>query len=397
MNTCRAAGFRSRFASGTSFSALNTGITLTPTPGADDVYDLTPGSIVGVIHLDGLDIVIEPKVPLDRFMFVLSYALPYVRDLKEPLALEASTDIPEAIVTAFVHHAHAALARGVQQGYRTIDDSSLTMRGRLRVGDQMRRRYGPMPPVEITYDDFTVDIEINRLLLAATDRLLRIRLRSARSRTGLRGILARLEGVQLTAYDSRRLPVVTFTRLTERYRSAVGLATLILRSMSFDLGHGGTAATAFLVDMNRVFEEFVVAALREAIGTGNGQLVQGARGRELFLDEGRAIRLLPDLSLWRDGRCVWVGDVKYKRIAELDYPNADIYQATAYAIATGLDDVLLIYAAGEREPGDIDVVHVGKRVEVVAVDLTVSPAALLRQVREIADRILAKAANSAAA
>jgi 5-methylcytosine-specific restriction enzyme subunit McrC len=112
---------------------------------------------------------------------------------------------------------------------------------------------------------------------------------------------------------------------------------MILRSMSFDLGHGDVPATAFLVDMNRVFEEFIVHALREAIGPGHGELVQGARGRSLHLDEGRSVRLLPDLSLWQGGRCVWVGDVKYKRVALLDYPNADIYQATAYAIATGLD------------------------------------------------------------
>lgn len=377
--------------------ALDTGISVAPTPGTDDRYDLTPGSKVGAIHLEGLDVVVQPKVPLDRLLFVLSYAMPYIRDLREPLALEAAPDLPEAIVAAFLRHAHVALARGVQQGYRTRDDSSLTMRGRLRVGDQMRRRYGPMPPVEITYDDFTVDIEINQLVLAAAERLLRLPLTSRRLLLGLRGIVARLEGVTLVGYDARRLPSVTFTRLNERYRGAVGLATMILRSMSFDLAHGSVPATAFLVDMNRAFEEFIVGALRVAIGVGMGQLVQGGRGRPLFLDEGRAVSLQPDLSLWREGRCLWVGDVKYKKVASLEYPNADIYQATAYAIATGLDDVTLIYAAGEREPGAITVVNVGKRVEVVTIDLTVPPAALLGQVQEIAGRMLARAAVATAA
>jgi len=367
--------------------SLTNSIAISPSAGETDLYDLTPGSWVGGIHLDDLDIVVDPKIPLDRLLFILSYSLGRIRDLEAAVDLSRAVDVPEAIVTAFIRQASRALARGVQQGYVTVDDSSLTLRGRLRVGDQIRRRYGPMPPAEVTYDDFTVDIEVNRLLRAAAERLSRMRLRSELSRRGLRGIEARMEGVSLVAYDPRRLPVIRFDRLNERYRDAVALSKLVLRSASFDLGHGEVPATAFLVDMNRAFEDFVVEALRDALGGDHGVLVQGARGRRLYLDEADRVALQPDLSLWQGGRCTFVGDVKYKRIPSPEYPNADIYQAVAYAVATGLDRALLIYAASEGEPASHRIVRIGKQIDVVVLDLAVPPAGLLEQIESIAARI----------
>ncbi len=255
------------------------------------------------------------------------------------------------------------------------------------MGDQIGRRFGIAPPAEITYEDFTADIELNRLLLAATDRLLRLRLRSERSRIGLRGVQARLEGVSLVPYDPRRVPRITFNRLTERYRPAVELARLIIASTSFDLGHGDVAASAFLVNMNKAFEDFLVAALREALGLSPGELVQGSHGHPLFLDEERQVRLEPDLSIWRNGVPVFVGDAKYKRLLPADYPNADIHQAIAYAIATGLDGALLIYAAGEGDPSSHAVVDIGKRIETISLDLSGTPDEILTAVRAVAERI----------
>lgn len=366
-------------------AALPTSIAMSPTIGTTDVYDLTPGSWVGSIHLDDLDVVVLPKVDIDRLLFMMSYSLERIRDLESPVGLAEADELPEAIVMAFIRLTRRALARGVQQGYRTIDDSSLTVRGRLRVGDQIRSWYGSGPPAEISYDDFSVDIELNRILLAATSRLARMRFRNERSRAGLRGIEARLDGVSLVPYNPRRLPEVVFTRLNGRYEAAVRLARLILRSASFDLGHGRAPATAFLVDMNRVFEDFVIAALRDALGPDVGRVLQGARGRSLHLDEADEISLEPDLTIWRGNQCVFVGDVKYKRIVSNDFPNADIYQATAYAIASGLDRALLIYAASEGEPASHRIVRIGVTIDVVALDISVPPAQMLMQIGNLAE------------
>ena len=198
----------------------------------------------------------------------------------------------------------------------------------------------------MSYDDFTEDIEPNRQLRAALNRLVRLPLRDDRSRWPLRALDARLENVLSVEYDPHHLPLVAFDRRSEHYRGVVGLARLILTGVSFDLAAGGVAASAFLIDMNKVFEDFVVVALREALRVSDRVLVQGASGRPLFLDEKRRVSLKPDVSYWAGERCVFVGDVKYKRIVPADYQPADLYQLLAYAIATRLESGTLIYAAG---------------------------------------------------
>lgn len=371
-------------------------MTVRPSPGEEGKYDLIPGSFIGVLRLDDLDVVIQPKVPIDRVLYMFSYALGRVTEEGPGPELETADDLVEAVVSAFVAHARRALDRGVLQGYRTIEESSLTLRGRLRVGDQIKRRFGPTPPAEVSYDDFTVDIEVNRLVRAAAERLLRMRLRSERSRTGLRGVLARLDGVRSVSYDPRRLPSITVTRLNERYRGVAELSRLILRATTFDLGFGMAPASGFIVDMNKVFEDFLVVALREELGPLGHAFVQGAARHPLYLDEDQRIALKPDLSLWAGDRCLWLGDAKYKRLTGDAYPNADLYQATAYALATGLQRATLIYAKSEGPATRHRIVNTGKTVDVIAVDLSVPPSELLGQVAAIADGIRRSALEAGA-
>jgi 5-methylcytosine-specific restriction enzyme subunit McrC len=363
-------------------------VTVVPTVGCEGAYDLTPGSFVGVVHLDdALEVVISPKLPIERVLFLISYAIGQGRWLEAPAALGRADSLVEAIVRGFTYQLRRALERGVLQDYRAEDDALTTVRGRWRVGDQIRTRFGIVPPIEVTYDDFTEDIELNRLLRGALHRLLRLSVRDDRSRWPLRALDPKLSMVRLVDYDPHRVPQVALDRRSERYRGAVNLARLILTGVSFDLTPGEVGASAFLIDMNKVFEDFLVVALRDALGVSDRVLVQGASGKRLFLDTRDHIALKPDISLWKGGVCLFVGDAKYKRIRPDAYPNADLYQLTAYTIATGLPSGTLVYAAGEEGATVHEVIHAGKRLHLVALDLTVAPEGVLTQIAALASRI----------
>jgi 5-methylcytosine-specific restriction enzyme subunit McrC len=109
--------------------------------------------------------------------------------------------------------------------------------------------------------------------------------------------------------------VVTYDGTTAHYRPAVELARLILGSFSIELGIGGSTSSAFLVNMNDFFQDFVTAALREEFGLSSKSFPRSASGRHLHLDLDARVRLEPDLSWWAGDRCVFVGDVKYKDLA----------------------------------------------------------------------------------
>lgn len=366
---------------------------VSPAPGAaQGRYDLRPGSYVGTVDLETLALEIRPKVPVGQLLFMVSYALDQVswRDFSLGFFAEDES-LVEAVVPGFVLAVRRALRGGVLQGYRPQEDALQEVRGRIRFGEQIKNRFGLVPPVEVAYEEFTEDVEENRLLKAALLKLGRMRLRSELARRSLRAFDTLLGNVTMVAYNTRSLPEIRYTRLNSRYRPAIELARLILRSGSFDLGEGRVGASSFLVDMNAVFEEFLRVALREELRLNETSFPKGARGKALHLDTERRVRLEPDLSWWEEGKCIFVGDAKYKEApAGTGVEASDLYQLLAYTVAAGLPAGMLFYGAGRAGPG-IGTVHAieraSKRLEAYALDLSVPPEGIMEQVSALAGRV----------
>ena len=148
-----------------------------------------------------------------------------------------------------------------------------------------------------------------------------------------------LDNVSYVEFSARSVPTVAMNRLNEHYSDVIALSQLILRHGSFESERGEIRASGFLMDMNVVFQEFVTTALREELKDTTGTLrsdKEFSGQRSLFLDEGRGIRLEPDLTWWRGGRCLFVGDAKYKNLADRSTPNADLYQLAGLCDGLGL-------------------------------------------------------------
>jgi 5-methylcytosine-specific restriction enzyme subunit McrC len=348
-------------------------LTLTPSAGGAEAWDLRAAHLVGVIQSEDLEVRIHPKVPVDRLLFLLGYATDQTGWKDLPAGFAPEEDLVGAVALAFLHHVEHALATGLLQGYVTQDESLTTLRGRLREADQLRRRLALPIPVEVRADDFTPDIIENRLLKAAARLLLRRRDLPTIARRGLRRLLHRLGGVGELP-PSHAVPSVRFTRLNRRYRPAIRLAELILTSRSLDLEAGAHGGIAFLFDMNRVFEDFVTAAM-QAGGRVQAQWVGS-------LDEERRVPIRPDLTWWAGGNCRAVADVKYKSVSG-GAPNADIYQMLAYCTALDVPRGYLICAATNDEPSAHTIRNAGVEVLVKTLDLAAEPGRLLEEAEQL--------------
>ena len=347
---------------------------------------LRPSSHIGTVRVGNLSIIVRPKIPIDRVMFMVAYALD-PKDWKKYFDLRPNLDVLESIIPAFVHHTRQAMRRGLLQGYRHEEEALHTVRGRIRFNDQINRRFGIPLPLEVAFDEFTEDIEENRLLKTALYRLAHLPVRSAQAKRDVHALRPVFNTVELGAYR-RGAPEVMYTRLNSHYRPAVELARLIIDNSSLELLHGETTGASFMLDMNRVFEQFLVVALREELGLSEREWGRG----HLHLDEANTITLEPDLS-WQSGeRYRFVGDAKYKRIKPDSFPNADIYQVLAYCIAANLASGLLIYAASELEPTEprrYQIRHASKNIEVTSIDLAGQPDDILNEVTRLAKRVKA--------
>jgi 5-methylcytosine-specific restriction endonuclease McrBC regulatory subunit McrC len=95
----------------------------------------------------------------------------------------------------------------------------------------------------------------------------------------------------------------------------------------------------FLVDMNKLFEEFVTQVLLERQPSG----VNLMPNMPMPLDSEGMITLRPDLVVQKAHDAILVADCKYKRIEPGEFQNHDIYQVLAYCKAAGIREGLFIY------------------------------------------------------
>jgi 5-methylcytosine-specific restriction enzyme subunit McrC len=142
-----------------------------------------------------------------------------------------------------------------------------------------------------------------------------------------------------------------------------------------------------------VFENFVTESLSVSLERREGP----CQARERHTpDETGSIDIRPDL-LWRiDGRPSAVIDAKYKAERPSGFPEADLYQALAYATAYDLDRAHLIYAAGNEVASEWCVRHAGIRLTAHTLALDGEPEQIMGQIDGIASRIAASVPDESA-
>ncbi|WUA87919.1 McrC family protein [Streptomyces pseudovenezuelae] len=362
----------------------------TPDPSRGGHWLLRAGSRVGAVRTAGGQVVrIMPKTPVSRLFFLLGFSLDPARAWRDSgegtVDIGAYDDVVPALAHAVERQIDGALRQGVLQGYREVEVSALVVRGRLREAEQIRRHFGRTPPVEIAYDAYTADTAENRILRAATERLLRlpdvpgpVRRRLAHQRVRLADALPLIRGQALPRWQP--------SRLNSRYQPALRLAEAVLRGTSPEHRPAGAdplAVDGFLLDMNKLFEDFVTVGLREALREhGLTARLQDPH----HLDLAGRVGMRPDLVVRTgDGRTpVAVVDAKYKVEKADGLLNADLYQALAYATVLGLREAHLVYAAGRQPLRYHEVRGAAVRLYQHSLDVSREPEQLLTAFREIA-------------
>jgi len=345
-------------------------------------WEVAATNKVGVATVADVTVWIQPKVQINRILFLLGYA-------RKPGWLDAIVpmsdvdDLVPAIADAFVDQAERAVERGLLQGYVEVDDALTVLRGRLREQDQVRQRFGIAIPLLVRYDDHTTDIAENQLLRSATDLLLRLPGVRQQTRSRLRGLRQTLGEITTLA---RGAPLARWTpsRLNARYQVALWLAELVLRGNALDQSAGDVRVGGFLVDMAKVYEDFVTAALTEALRPYGGW----CRAQERHhLDVDDRIAMKPDLVWYLDGKPAAVVDAKYKAEKPAGFPDADLYQMLAYCTALGLPDGHLVYAKGNADEVAHTIRNASVKVHAHTLDLGLPPADLLERCRSVAQRV----------
>ncbi len=341
-------------------SEETTWLSVTPDP-EDGYWNVKAKQWVGAFTIEGLRVIVRPKINPQNLFLLLEVGLPPDAWLPEAIDYAETHDVRPALISFFARTAETTLARGHYHSYRHEEEDLLALRGRLDFQRQFRRG-GLLVPMACSYDDFTADVAENRYLKAAMQRAIRVAGVPPIDRGRLMRLLVALEDVADVPVDADDIERITFTRLNDHCLPAMRLARLILAHLTLQDHHGDTIASAFMLDMNKLFERFVTERLRAEL---SGRLeVEGQKSSSL--DTAGDVRIKPDLLFKRDRMSVGVADIKYKlrdtdeiakasESSDINQPSgnytgsgvwaahADYYQRLAYTTALGHPTGTLIY------------------------------------------------------
>lgn len=289
---------------------------------------------VGVISVGALQITVKPKIPRDHFVYLAlrSKILPRVDE--QITQLDPSKDFWEVVVLWFLDATEKLMRRELSKGYVETTDELDVVRGRILVVPTVQALCAGRPRVTCEYDDFSEDIPLNRVLLAAAAIVASCASLESSMRRRAKMIMARISGVgELQTNDLR----VVVERNTKRYGSALTFAKHLLTGAGVNIGRGTRVGWTFLMRT----PELVEAGIREVLSSYLTPRWKVCKKRLKL--SGTALTLNPDIVI-EPGP--FVADVKYKR-GDVAWNRADLYQAVAFATGFHAANAAVIGFMGE--------------------------------------------------
>ena len=295
-------------------------ISCTATP--RNTWIVTVSNAIGAFGVDNLTCLVTPKIPMPHLLYILSKSSLIPRMDDSRVHIGAGEALWELLARWFLSKVEQVVASDLLRDYQATHGPLNSVRGQLDSMATAGTFYSGSLDMVCTYDDFTVDNPLNRVLLAGLRALERL----ARLQTDLRRISRRLSShfFEVGEVQTSDLRVIT-DRHSSHYGDALTLAKLIIEGTTFDLSTGIGEAWTFLIRTPEAIESGVRAVLAEGLSP---QFTVRKYGTTL---RPGTMQVQPDLRFDPIGH---VGDVKYKKFGS-DWPRGDLYQSVAFAAGCG--------------------------------------------------------------
>lgn len=218
----------------------------------------------------------------------------------------------ELIIGRFVGEVEVLLHQGLARGYREHEENQPALRGRILHSQHLRENLVRADRFFVRYAVFDHDTPHNRVLSAALRAALDVPLPAA-LRARVEALHFRLPELPSTGIPARVFDRLTWSRSTERYRTATGLARLILERHAPALHSGAVPVLALLFDMNQLWESFVALLFERALQGQRRYSARAQASRAFWRTSAGGDRCVRPDILVRDGpQTALVVDTKWK-------------------------------------------------------------------------------------
>jgi 5-methylcytosine-specific restriction enzyme subunit McrC len=330
---------------------------------------ITAGKYVGFIPLNERAIIyVRPKIPTANLVHLLAVAGGVValgRERQYRLTESTAPPLLEAMAGAFIAYLEEMEVGGLYKTYVNMNEVQSILKGQIKFEESMQQLWsrGKRHAAVSSYFELTADVAENQLLYFACRSLILHFLTLGASPVTLK-TLGQFEELFIRAGVTLRLPSkneIQEAGLLPSHVRAIRLANALIARKGVELPLGGSDIflPSFLIDMESLFEEYILRVLHQHL---SGFRVASAReaAKPLF-DNALIPAANPDVAIYNSqGAAVAVGDVKYKP----RYSREDLNQVISYALSYGVDITVLFLPsltadeAGLRKVGDIKGINV---------------------------------------
>ncbi len=347
-----------------------------------DVVTIGATSWVGALAVPGLVVRVMPKVSVTNFFAMLGAGVSPDAFDHEHVTWSDTDELIDGVAYFAIRLIDSATMRGLVHGYVPREERMRTIRGRLLVEEFARRPWSAAEP-QCRFDDFTSDIVENQLFRCTLQAMLSWPQLAPHVRREALRVLGRFDGVADTPATKHAAPL-PITRLNEHYEDAMRLSRLVLQAMSLSHEAGDQQANSLMVDMDDLFRRWISQELDLRLAPE----MRIERDEDVWLDEGRALTMAPDLVVRRGSEVVLVGDAKYSMGADGYVASRDYLELVAYTSAMGLPTGLLVHCNTDRAPeSEIVIRNAGTRILCRPIRLDGSYAAVCRSLDALADLV----------
>ncbi|MYQ99401.1 MULTISPECIES: 5-methylcytosine restriction system specificity protein McrC [unclassified Streptomyces] len=249
-------------------------------------WQLKTKSTVGVLRLERVRLVIEPKIAISgsRLISWLCYAqdTPVRHEATDRQWLTGSSGYTDVVPAALLAECRALLAEGLHRDYVRLERTEPVLRGQLDLRAQLTRRYGAVDRLHVRTFERDADVWENLICGAALHAAIPLTTDRDLIRA-LRGTAALFPQPRPGVTASRLLARARYTRHNSRYRAAHSWAGLVLGGGGLTdlLRDRGLSTGSLLLGMDLLWER-VVQRMAAHAAAGYG-------GRRVDLGSGRAI------------------------------------------------------------------------------------------------------------
>ncbi|HXN20159.1 MAG TPA: hypothetical protein VN875_17610 [Candidatus Binatus sp.] len=351
-------------------------------------YILNPCQYVGVIGLpSGRRLESRPKIPVSNLFYMLAVAFQLPTFRPEFAELDRLDEILEFIAAFFAELVEERIRNGLYRSYVEKEENAAVVRGRISLIEDLRLNYILRHRTYCRYDELTWDVPENQVIRQVAHFLSGWQFRPE-TRLRLSQIDTELETVTRTQFTASDIHRLNYHRLNEDYRPVHQLCRLFLEGSSFSEGMGTFSFRAFLVDMNKLFEEFVCQTLKLKARRMFSVHLQ----HRVYLGRDEKVVMKPDILIRNRGAVILAADCKYKQLESDEFKNHDVYQLLAYCTATGTHDGLLIYPlhlTSNREK--VQILNTETCIRQITIDLRLELNKFVESCNLFADEIFAHA------